>query len=246
MLERTGYLDELRAENGTRVEVEGRVENVEELLGAAREAGTLEDFLTEVSLVSDTDEVGSDGSSVTLMTLHTAKGLEYPVVFLAGMEEGVFPHLRALGEPAELEEERRLCYVGVTRARERLYLTYAWCRSLWGTAQFNPPSRFISEIPEHLLTTSGAPRRRHQQSREEFRSQVVDAALRKGRAPTPVQGTGAELLGLRAGELVVHGRYGEGTVIEVNGEGTDAEAVIRFPGVGEKRFSLHLTPLKRA
>ena len=246
VLERTGYLDELRAENGTRVEIEGRVENVEELLGAAREVGTLEDFLTEVSLVSDTDEVGSDGSSVTLMTLHTAKGLEYPVVFLAGMEEGVFPHLRALGEPAELEEERRLCYVGVTRARERLYLSYAWCRSLWGQAQFNPPSRFISEIPEHLLSTSGAPRRRYHQSREEHRSQVVDAALRKGRAPTPVQGTGAELLGLQAGELVVHGRYGEGTVIEVNGDGTDAEATIRFPGMGEKRFSLHLTPLKRA
>jgi ATP-dependent DNA helicase UvrD/PcrA len=246
ILDRTGYLEELRAEHGTPVEIEGRVENVEELLGAAREAGNLQDFLTEVSLVADTDEVGGDGSSVTLMTLHTAKGLEYPIVFMAGMEEGVFPHLRALGEPHELEEERRLCYVGVTRARERLYLSYAWCRSLWGEAQFNPPSRFISEIPEHLLRSSGATRLRVRHSREEHRSQVVEAALRRGRAATPVQGTGAETLGLRAGELIVHGRYGEGVVIDVNGEGADAEATIRFPGVGEKRFSLHLTPLKRA
>lgn len=247
ILARTGYLDELRAENGAREEViEGRVENVEELLGAAREVGTLQDFLTEVSLVSDTDEVGSDDSSVTLMTLHTAKGLEYPVVFMAGMEEGVFPHLRALGEPEELEEERRLCYVGVTRARERLYLSYAWCRSLWGEAQFNPPSRFISEIPDHLVRSSGAVRRRHGQSREEHRSALVEAALRRGQAAAPVHGTGAESLGLRAGEAVVHGRYGEGVVIDVTGEGTEAEATIRFPGLGEKRFSLHLTPLKRA
>jgi DNA helicase II / ATP-dependent DNA helicase PcrA len=246
ILDRTGYLDELRAENASRVEVEGRVENVEELLGAAREVGTLEDFLTEVSLVSDTDEVSADGSSVTLMTLHTAKGLEYPVVFLAGMEEGVFPHLRALGEPDELEEERRLCYVGVTRARERLYLSYAWCRSLWGEAHFNPPSRFISEIPEHLVRSSAAGRRPYRQSREEHRSALVEAALRRGRSPAPVRGTGAETLGLQAGEAVVHGRYGEGVILEVNGEGTDAEATIRFPGVGEKHFSLHLTPLKRA
>ncbi len=156
VLDRTNYLEDLRAQGGSPLEVEGRVENVEELLGAAREVGTLADFLTEVSLVADTDEVDQDESSVTLMTLHTAKGLEYPVVFLAGMEEGVFPHLRSLGEPDELEEERRLCYVGVTRARERLYLSNAWCRSLWGETLYNQPSRFLGEIPDHLVRAHGA------------------------------------------------------------------------------------------
>ncbi len=245
VLDRTNYLEDLRVQGGDPLEVEGRIENVEELLGAASEVGSLADFLTEVSLVADTDEVDRDDSSVTLMTLHTAKGLEYPVVFIAGMEEGVFPHLRAIGEPEELEEERRLCYVGVTRARERLYLSHAWCRSLWGDTQYNPPSRFLAEIPDHLVRTGGAPLRTRR-SREETRRQLVESALRHGRPGMPVHGTGAEALGLQAGDNVVHARYGEGVVIEVNGEGTEAEATIRFPGPGEKRFSLHLTPLKRA
>jgi DNA helicase II / ATP-dependent DNA helicase PcrA len=246
VLDRTNYLDELRAQAGSPLEIEGRVENVEELLGAAAEVGTLADFLTEVSLVADTDEVDQDGSNVTLMTLHTAKGLEYPIVFITGMEEGVFPHLRSLGEPEELEEERRLCYVGVTRARERLYISYAWCRSLWGETQYNSPSRFVGEIPDHLVRSSGAQYRTHRRSREGTRQELVEAAMRRGRAGMPVHGTGAEALGLRAGDAVVHTRYGEGVVIDVSGEGADAEATIRFPGAGEKRFSLHLTPLKRA
>ncbi len=249
VLDRTHYLEELRAEDATPVEIEGRVENVEELLGAAWQAGSLEDFLEEASLVTDADEVEGDGSAVTLMTLHTAKGLEYPVVFMAGMEEGIFPHLRALGEDHELEEERRLCYVGVTRARERLYLSYAWCRSLWGAVQYNAPSRFVNEIPEHLFGKEGVGRQRRAltgRSRAEVRSELVEAALRRGRPGAPVHGTGAEQLGLRAGEAVVHARYGEGVVIEVSGEGQEAEATIRFPSAGEKRFSLHLTPLKRA
>ncbi|HXW81249.1 MAG TPA: 3'-5' exonuclease, partial [Acidimicrobiales bacterium] len=245
VLDRTNYLEELRSQSGNSLEVEGRIENVEELLGAASEVGSLADFLTEVSLVADTDEVDQDDSSVTLMTLHTAKGLEYPVVFMAGMEEGVFPHLRAIGEPEELEEERRLCYVGVTRARERLYLSHAWCRSLWGDTQYNPPSRFLGEIPDHLVRTGGT-HVRNRRSREEARRDLVEAAMRHGRPGMPVHGTGAEALGLQAGDNVVHARYGEGVVIEVTGEGAEAEATIRFPGPGEKRFSLHLTPLKRA
>lgn len=248
VLDRTGYLDELRAEDATPVEVEGRVENVEELLGAAWQADTLDDFLEEVSLVADVDEVEGNAPGMTLMTLHTAKGLEYPVVFMAGMEEGVFPHLRSLGDARELEEERRLCYVGVTRAKERLYLSYAWCRSLWGEAQYNSPSRFVSEVPEHLFRSEGARRRSALmgRSRAEMRERLVEAALRHGRPGAPVHGTGAEKLGLVAGDAVVHARYGEGTVIEVQGEGQEAEATIRFPGAGEKRFSLHLAPLKRA
>src|SRR5213078_1544393 len=108
-------------------------------------------FLEAVSLVTDLDDIEGEKRTITLMTLHSAKGLEFPVVFLTGLEDGVFPHMRSLGEPDELEEERRLCYVGITRARERLYLTNAWCRTLWGSTQYNPPSRFLKEIPEHLV-----------------------------------------------------------------------------------------------
>ena len=146
VLDRTGYGHELEAE-GT-VESAGRLENVAELLGVAAEHDSLDDFLGAVSLVSDTDDIDGDESRAVLMTLHTAKGLEFPAVFVIGLEEGVFPHLRSLGEPTELEEERRLCYVGITRARERLYLSHAWCRTLWGSTQYNPHSRFLAEIPE--------------------------------------------------------------------------------------------------
>jgi DNA helicase-2/ATP-dependent DNA helicase PcrA len=245
VLDRTGYVEEILSSGGTRVELEGRVENIEELLGAARQAGTLADFLTDVSLVADSDEVEPDESAVTLMTLHTAKGLEYPVVFITGMEEGVFPHLRSLGEPRELEEERRLCYVGVTRAKERLYLSHAFCRSLWGEVLYNKPSRFLEEVPTSLIRGSGWVGR-SRATREEMRERLVASAMRRGKPSQPVHSTGAESLGLVAGDDVVHARYGEGVVIEVSGEGADAEATIRFSSGEEKRFSLHLTPLKRA
>ena len=185
------------------------------------------------------------------MTLHTAKGLEYPIVFRVGMEEGVFPHLRSLGEPDELEEERRLAYVGITRARERLYLSNAWCRTLWGQTQYNAPSRFIKEIPEALILTDGGSRRRASGSRSgglgglSGRDEIVEAALRRGKVG-PVHGTGADRLGLRAGETVVHAKWGEGVVLSVQGEGEKAEAKVRFPSVGEKHLALVLAPLKRA
>ena len=175
VLRRSGYLDEL--EESTDPQDEGRVDNLMELVSVAREyterteqiaavaAETGEDeavegpslagFLEQVSLVADADEIPSDDPDhqgvVTLMTLHTAKGLEFPVVFLTGLEDGVFPHLRSLTEPRELEEERRLAYVGITRARQRLYLSRAITRAAWGSASYNPPSRFLGEIPEHLL-----------------------------------------------------------------------------------------------
>jgi DNA helicase-2/ATP-dependent DNA helicase PcrA len=180
------------------------------------------------------------------MTLHTAKGLEYPVVFIVGMEDGVFPHLRSLSEPDELEEERRLAYVGITRARERLYLSYAWCRNLWGQTQYNPPSRFIREIPDSLMQAAeGGRRATNAHAALSGRDQIVEAAMRRGRAG-PVHGTGAEQLGLRVGETVVHGKWGEGTVIDVHGEGDRAEARVNFPSVGEKHLALALAPLKRA
>ncbi len=150
-LDRTGYVADLQAEHT--IEAEGRLENLAELIGVARDFNDVNEFLEQVSLVADTDDLaeGADETSVVLMTLHSAKGLEFPSVFLIGLEDGVFPHLRSLGEPDELEEERRLAYVGITRARERLYLTNAWSRMLYGATQYNPPSRFLDEIPTRLL-----------------------------------------------------------------------------------------------
>ena len=155
-LERSGYLAELQNERS--VEAEGRLENLSELVGMAREYETVDDFLEQVSLVSDTDDIDEEESTVTLMTLHAAKGLEFPVVFLVGMEDGVFPHVRALGDPSELEEERRLAYVGITRAMQKLHLTSAWSRMMHGQTQYNPPSRFLDEIPSELINEIGGSR----------------------------------------------------------------------------------------
>jgi DNA helicase-2/ATP-dependent DNA helicase PcrA len=258
ILERTGYLDELATERS--VEAAGRLENLEELLGAARQAEDVDTFLQQVSLVSDADELDGDSSRVVLMTLHTAKGLEFPVVFMVGMEDGVFPHLRSLTEPDELEEERRLCYVGITRARRRLYLSHAWCRTLWGQTQYNRPSRFLDEIPDALVRVADGSRRGRRRAgagSDQFgeggwgrspaagRDELVEAALRRGRSRA-VRGSGAESLALRTGETVVHARWGEGVVTETAGEGDKAEATVRFPGVGEKRLLLALAPVKRA
>jgi DNA helicase II / ATP-dependent DNA helicase PcrA len=262
--DRTGYTAELEAEKS--IESAGRLENIAELISAARQYEAIDQFLEDVSLVADTDEVDPDESSVILMTLHTAKGLEYPAVFLIGLEDGVFPHLRSLGEPEELEEERRLCYVGITRARERLYLTNAWCRTLWGSTQYNPPSRFLKEIPDELMTMVEGGRRA--QGRERQRGfgfgggrggssgagggwgggsdAIVEGALRSGQQSTPAKTKGAEQLGLKTGDDVVHGKFGEGVIIDVIGEGDKAEAVVRFPGVGEKRLLLAWAPLKKA
>ena len=158
-------------------------------------------FLEAISLVTDLDAAEGDGgdqSAVTLMTLHTAKGLEYPVVFLTGMEDGVFPHARSLGDPDELEEERRLCYVGITRARERLYLCHAWSRMLFGATDYYPPSRFLSEIPEELTHVLGAGAERGRRTSSgrrdpvEHRQAVAEAAMRPApSAPSGPTGTRA-------------------------------------------------------
>ncbi|MFM7251541.1 MAG: ATP-dependent helicase [Ilumatobacteraceae bacterium] len=152
VLESSGYLAELEAEES--LEAAGRLENLGELVGSAREFTSIDDFLERVSLVADTDDIDDD-DRVVLMTLHSAKGLEYPVVFIVGMEEGIFPHNRALTEPHEMEEERRLAYVGITRAQRCLFLAHAWSRQLFGNTNFNPPSRFLDEIPAALLESRG-------------------------------------------------------------------------------------------
>ncbi len=240
ILDRTGYAAEL--ENTRSLEAQGRLENLAELVGVAGEHESIEEFLEAVSLVADQDELTDDDSSVVLMTLHTAKGLEFPAVFIVGLEDGVFPHLRSLGEPDELEEERRLCYVGITRARERLYLSNAWSRSLFGSTQYNPPSRFLNEIPEHLtrMVEGG----RQARLSERGRASIVDSVMR-GRGATPARTTGAENMGLRVGDDVMHGKWGEGIVLEVIGEGDKAEGIVRFSSVGEKRLLLAWAPLKK-
>ncbi|MFZ4720789.1 MAG: 3'-5' exonuclease, partial [Ilumatobacteraceae bacterium] len=165
-LDQSGYTAELEAEES--VEAAGRLENIGELVGSAREFTRLEEFLEQVALVADTDELDDD-DRVVLMTLHSAKGLEYPAAFILGMEEGVFPHNRALTEPTEMEEERRLAYVGITRAQERLYVSHAWSRQLFGNTNYNPPSRFLDEIPADLVEQTGSVGGRGGYGRQSYR-----------------------------------------------------------------------------
>ncbi|MDH4308271.1 MAG: DUF3553 domain-containing protein, partial [Acidimicrobiia bacterium] len=188
----------------------------------------LEIFLEQAALVSDTDELDDGVGAVTLMTLHTAKGLEYPVVFLVGMEDGVFPHMRSLGEPAEMEEERRLAYVGITRAQDRLFLTSAWSRTLWGATNYNPASRFFKEIPAHLLETSA--KRTRKIASEQFAgpSHTVDPDA------------------INPGDRVRHDKWGMGTVREVSGSGDKAQAVVNFDREGKKTLLLAWAPLVKA
>jgi DNA helicase-2/ATP-dependent DNA helicase PcrA len=190
------------------------------------------------------------------MTLHTAKGLEYPAVFLIGLEDGVFPHLRSIGEPDQLEEERRLCYVGLTRAQERLYLTHAWSRTLYGSTQYNPPSRFLAELPDELVENVEGRRRGSRRRRGDGgyelgsyglaggasgRDRVVESAMSRSRPSS----TGAESLGLSVGDDVRHEKFGEGVILQIEGEGDKAEAVVHFAGQGDKRLLLSWSPLER-
>jgi len=275
VVERTGYRSELLSE-GT-IEALGRVENVDELVGVADEYRTLAEFLEAASLVADSDQLDGDGTRVSLMTMHIAKGLEFPAVFLVGMEDGIFPHMRSLGDPVELEEERRLCYVGITRAERHLYVSHAWSRMLWGNTSSNIPSRFLNEIPAELVRDvavergwgsrgtgdgtsyggssgsfgrrSGIEAREGTPGRSVFGSGVspgegtFDADGRRRRAPAS---TGAELLGLEVGDVVVHGQWGEGRVVSTGGSGENAEAEVIFTSVGRKKLLLRMAPVKRA
>jgi DNA helicase-2/ATP-dependent DNA helicase PcrA len=271
-LDDSGYLAELEAEDT--VESHGRIENLGELVGSAREFTVMDEFLEQVSLVADTDELpdGEQDDQVVLMTLHSAKGLEFPVVFIVGVEEGVFPHNRALTEPDEMEEERRLAYVGITRAMRRLYLSHAWSRMLFGNTQYNPPSRFLDEIPAELIDQQGnvtgrssygrqsyrhrdersyddppAYRRRgargvDTEAQDAHRDRIVESAMRSRNAPAP---SNSQELGLKVGDDVEHPAFGEGVIIDISGSGDKAEAVINFAGVGQKHLALAWAPLKR-
>ncbi len=236
VLAASGYRDALKAERTA--EADTRLENLEELVAASEEfvvarelegaPADLPAFLDSVSLVADTDELDPDTAGVTLMTLHSAKGLEFPVVFLTGLEEGVFPHSRSMSEPEELEEERRLCYVGLTRARRRLLLSYALHRRIQGYG-VGEPSRFLLEIPEEEVT------------------------LLNGRASTPrmpavpVAAAPAEVdedLPFRVGARLRHARWGEGLLVGIQREGEDVIATVHFASVGRKRLSLQYAHLE--
>lgn len=261
VVERTGYRSELLAEGS--IEALGRVENVDELVGVADEYQTVAEFLEAASLVADSDQIGGDGTTVSLMTMHIAKGLEFPAVFLVGLEDGIFPHMRSLGDPTELEEERRLCYVGITRAERFLSVSHAWSRMLWGNTSSNIPSRFLGEIPSELVrdvagasgssfgSRSFASRRSADEEggtvgRSVFGRGASSGFGADGRPTKPPQGSGAELLGLEVGDVVVHEKWGEGRVTETAGEGSDAEAVVIFSTVGRKKLLLCMAPIKRA
>ena len=246
VLEETGYVASLEAERT--IEAMGRVENLRELQSVAAEfeefnegaiigdeewdamdhQRRLEVFLETTALTNDVDEWEEGGGAVTLMTLHTAKGLEFPVVFLVGMEDGVFPHMRTLGEAQELEEERRLAYVGITRAQDRLFLTSAWSRMLYGSTNYNPVSRFLGEIPSDLVEKAGKRQRRRQSEQVSGPKSTV--------APGEVG----------PGDRVRHDKWGLGTVREIVGSGDRAEAEVLFDTQGKKRLLLAWAPLEKA
>jgi DNA helicase-2/ATP-dependent DNA helicase PcrA len=250
-LEQSGLLKELADSTDPQDEV--RVENLKELVAVSMEYEerpfeelgedeeiSLAGFLEKVSLVADADEIpeGEDhGGVVTMMTLHTAKGLEFPTVFLTGMEDGIFPHSRTLGEKDEIEEERRLAYVGLTRARQRLYISRAEYRSTWGAPNYNPPSRFLDEIPEDVI-----------EWRNQGKSSSPSFVTRTRTSTTPpprATGKKSVAMELAVGERVSHDTFGLGTVVAVAGAGDKAEATINFGQYGEKRLLLRYAPVEK-
>lgn len=271
ILRDTGYIAGLEDERS--IEAEGRLENLQELVGVSQQFETIDEFLEQVSLVSDADQVDDDGSVVTLMTLHAAKGLEFPVVVILGLEDGVFPHMRSIGDPDEMEEERRLAYVGITRAQQRLYLCNAWSRMLFGQTQYNPPSRFLNEIPQELMVEAEGSRGSKQGLRGSSfgssgtstsysgssfggKDRAVDNAMRAGASaqgdglstrlqPTGPTNNGADQLGLKVGDDVEHKKWGEGVVIDIHGSGDKAEIVVNFPSAGQKTLLLAWVPLTK-
>ena len=215
-----------------------------ETLGTLVEAGSgpatvLADFLEQVSLVADADQIpdaeGESGGVVTLMTLHTAKGLEFPVVFLTGLEDGVFPHMRSLADPKELEEERRLAYVGITRARQRLYLSRAVVRSAWGAPSYNPPSRFLEEVPEELV----------EWQRVGSSVSVPPAGAALAARPTTRSPGNRAVVSLSPGDRVTHDTFGLGTVVSTAGIAEKSEATIDFGTAGVKRLLLRYAPVDK-
>ncbi len=259
VLEQSGLLTELQKSDDP--QDESRIENMEELVAVAIEYETgevdegeeisLMGFLEDVALVADSDQIpdGEDhGGVVTLMTLHTAKGLEFPTVFLTGMEEGIFPHSRTLGDKNEVEEERRLAYVGLTRARERLYLSRSEYRSSWGSPTYNPASRFLTEIPEELIEWnehSGSSYGGSSSRSSGGSGLKASKFVPNYPAPRATGRKSSTTMVLEVGDRVSHDTFGLGSVVAVNGEGDRAEATINFGSYGEKRLLLRYAPVEK-
>ncbi|WP_404283566.1 DNA helicase PcrA [Exiguobacterium aurantiacum] len=252
VLKKSGYEEMLKIEKT--LEAESRLENLQEFLSVAQnfekesDEQTLIAFLTDLTLVSDLDtlEEVDELHQVTLMTLHSAKGLEFPVVFLIGMEEGLFPHSRALNDPEEMEEERRLAYVGITRAEKRLYLTRAQSRMLYGRFQNNPESRFLHELPETLLERSGKAKKPMPWNPVESPGKLPVNGFSSKPKPKLAQSSGAESIGWNVGDKANHKKWGQGTVVQTRGEGDQLELDIAFPAVGIKRLLAKFAPIEKA
>lgn len=259
VLDRSGYLEDLKIQNT--LEAQARIENLEEFLTVTQEfdkqfeqqneedADAPEEkltvFLNDLALVSDIDNLEEDASQVTLMTLHAAKGLEFPVVFLIGLEEGVFPLSRALMEESELEEERRLAYVGITRAEEALYLTNAFSRTLYGRTQYNRPSRFVEEIDQELLEIEGM--RPTPKKTPVFAKKTAYSYKQPETAVVPSKSaTGGENNNWKPGDKVKHKKWGLGTVVRVSGTSKDLELDVAFPSQGVKRLLAAFAPIEKA
>jgi DNA helicase-2/ATP-dependent DNA helicase PcrA len=254
VLDRSGYLQELRDERSE--DAESRIENLAELVSAAREYETRESepslggFVDRLSLLSDADEEQGDRDArILLMTIHTAKGLEFPIVVLAGLEEGLFPHANSSEDEAELEEERRLCYVGMTRARDRLVLTSAERRRVFGEYRSNEPSRFLAEIPAELVdvrrpAATSTPAYQGGFAYYEFRTNPYGRGRQRSRASededtsvgVKYEDEDQSLQALRPGARVRHQQFGVGTILRVEHTGSDVKLVVRFTGIGEKRL----------
>ena len=262
ILEKTGYLDELKQTKS--LENQARIENIEEFISVTQnfddkyepadsETGNrLVDFLADLALVSAQDDVDENAKQVTLMTLHAAKGLEFPVVFMPGMEEKLFPLARAAEKPNELEEERRLAYVGITRAQKKLYMTNAFSRMLYGRMQNNPASRFMEEIKPELLANDEA--MRSQGPKTPFDNSTYNRRTERAfstpyKRPTQrvekPQETGANKKNWTVGDKVTHKAWGIGTVVKVNGTGEDMELDIAFPEKGIKRLLAAFAPITK-
>lgn len=240
----SGYMAELQAE-GT-AEAEGRIENLRELLTVAKEFATdevedtLENFLSHVALVADIDSADFAIQRVTLMTLHSAKGLEFPYVFLAGLEEGIFPHARTLMSETELEEERRLCYVGITRAQRKLYLTNAKVRTIYGNSVMYPPSRFLGEIPRELVQPHAT-----KTAAAGMGIKAPNAAEKPKLSLVTNDKPARQNQEWKAGDKAQHAKWGVGTVVEVRGTGEDQELKIAFPGQGIRQLVVRFAPLTK-
>ena len=245
ILDRTGYLAQL--EESTDLQDQARAENIGELLSVAKDfqdtnpSGTVEDFLEQVALVNDVDSFEQEESKVTLMTLHAAKGLEFPIVFLGGLEEGLFPHSRTLMNPEEIEEERRLAYVGITRAEKELYISNATTRTVFGRTSSYLPSRFIDEIPEELVDGLRAKRKvpddikRHVPQHMSVTSRPVTKPIIRNEV----------IADWKIGDTAIHSKWGNGKVINVAGEGAGMKLTIEFPTQGVRVVMAKFAPVKK-